>query len=437
LLLLVGCGVAEAPSATWDEVLDPAACAECHPDQYAEWAGSMHAYTGVDPIFKAMNARAQRESDGALGDYCVGCHSPMAVREGWTEDGTDLDEVPAHLRGVTCVFCHTALLVPVDHNSSHVLSGEPVMRGAIADPVPNAFHASEYGILQDRNEPGSSELCGSCHCVFTPQGVHVERTNREWKASVFNDQGPGRLSCSGCHMRGRDGTAAVGHDGPERRLHDHSFPGVDTALTAFPGKEDQAEAIQQELDFSVQGELCVGPATGGVEIVVQLDNVGSGHSFPSGAAYDRRVWVEVVAYDEANAVLFESGVVADGEPVVDAMAGDPYAWEFRDRHYDANGDPVDMSWNAVEVEGALLPFATTNDPSDPAYVHAVRQAYPVRGTIPARVTARVRIRATGLDILDTLIANDGLDPALRDLMPTWDLGGTVLEWTGPVGSCVR
>jgi transposase len=50
-----------------------------------------------------MLARGQRETDGALGTLCVGCHAPMAVREGATADGLDLDEIdPAlvevHLR---------------------------------------------------------------------------------------------------------------------------------------------------------------------------------------------------------------------------------------------------------------------------------------------------------------------------------------------------
>ncbi|HEY1909129.1 MAG TPA: multiheme c-type cytochrome, partial [Myxococcaceae bacterium] len=53
------------------QLLDPAVCQSCHPDQYSEWAGSMHAYSTKDPVFRAMNARGQRETDGGLGSFCV------------------------------------------------------------------------------------------------------------------------------------------------------------------------------------------------------------------------------------------------------------------------------------------------------------------------------------------------------------------------------
>ena len=67
----------------------------------------MHAYAAEDPVFLAMNARGQRETNGALGDFCVKCHAPLAVELGLTTDGLNLGEIPPHLAGVTCFFCHT------------------------------------------------------------------------------------------------------------------------------------------------------------------------------------------------------------------------------------------------------------------------------------------------------------------------------------------
>ena len=54
-----------------EELMDPEACKTCHPIAYQEWSGSMHAYAADDPVFLAMNQRAQRETSGALGDFCV------------------------------------------------------------------------------------------------------------------------------------------------------------------------------------------------------------------------------------------------------------------------------------------------------------------------------------------------------------------------------
>ena len=79
------------------QLLDPQACAGCHQEQFTDWAGSMHAYSSNDPVMRAMNARGQRETNGQLGTFCVNCHAPMAVREGATKDGLNLDSVPAKL----------------------------------------------------------------------------------------------------------------------------------------------------------------------------------------------------------------------------------------------------------------------------------------------------------------------------------------------------
>src|SRR5262245_36528104 len=84
----VGCGGGGGggPSKTREELVDSRTCMECHEDHYREWSGSMHAYASDDPVFLAMNARGQRETDGELGDFCVQCHAPMALREGATTD---------------------------------------------------------------------------------------------------------------------------------------------------------------------------------------------------------------------------------------------------------------------------------------------------------------------------------------------------------------
>ena len=62
-----------------EALTDPATCQQCHAEQYAQWSGSMHAYAAEDPVFRAMNARGQRESQGALGSFCVNCHAPDAL----------------------------------------------------------------------------------------------------------------------------------------------------------------------------------------------------------------------------------------------------------------------------------------------------------------------------------------------------------------------
>ncbi len=425
ILLLLSCRQTYDLDA--EALRDPESCKDCHQTHYEQWEGSMHAYAGEDPVFRAMNARGQRETDGALGDFCVKCHAPVALALGLTEDGTNLDEVPDHLQGVTCAWCHLADEVVADHNAGLVWADDGVMRGGIADPQETAAHASAWSPLHDRDSPDSSAMCGSCHDIVLPDGFHLERTYAEWQGSLFNVDDATRQSCGHCHTRASTGKAAI--DGPSRRIHDHAMVGVDVALTAFPGIPEQEAAIQEELDFTLLATLCVLPIVAGSEVVLNLENVG-GHSWPSGATHDRRAWAEVTAW-QGDEVLLETGVVEEGVALTDTA--DPNRWDIFDLAYNAEGQPEHMFWSITETERRTLPVVT----EDNWINHSITMRWPLPGEVPDRVTAAVHIRPIGLDLLADLSDSGDLDlSALTRLPPTFTLGETVLEWTGTVGSCV-
>lgn len=424
------------PLLSKEQLQDPKSCQGCHPDQFREWSGSMHAYAAEDPIFLAMNARGQRETKGELGTFCVKCHAPMAVATGATKDGLNLAELPEPMRGVTCYYCHSVAEVTGTHDAALKLADDGVLRAAIRDPKPNGAHRAGHSPYLDRQDPRSAEMCGACHDIVTPPGAELERTFLEWKGSLFSHP-PLALTCGQCHMDGRDGLAAHAPGVGLRRVHSHAFPGVDVALTDFPEKDTQRDLVQHALDGVLQAELCVRGANlpGATTIQVVLDNVGAGHGFPSGAAQDRRAWVEVVAYDEKDAIIYSSGTIADGEPAT--KSPDPDLWLLRDCLFDEKDQPVHMFWEAASHDGNMLPFPVTSNPADPAYyqTHVVR-TFPrpsstpsALAVAPARVTMRVRLRPVGLDVLDDLVASGDLDPAFRDAMPTFSLKGTELEWT--------
>jgi hypothetical protein len=259
--------------------------------------------------------------------------------------------------------------------------------------------------------------------------VHLERTFSEWKETVFARPNPlQHLSCSKCHMVGDiDGVVADFEGVPLRKPRDHSFPGVDVALTEWPEIDAQRAGIERDLFAAVTARLCPEPP-GPLSFTYILDNTFAGHMLPSGAAADRRAWVEIIAYDENNAVLFQSGVVADGQPVAELPGlGDTQLWQIRDYTYDDNDEAAHMFWDVSRIESELLTPAVTSDPSDPDYIHSVQRSYTLP-QIPARVTARMHLRPIGLDILDDLIASGHLDPLYRDRVPTFTLTGTVVEW---------
>ncbi len=415
-----------APTLTRAQLLDPATCATCHPVQYRDWLASAHAHAAEDPVFLAMNRRGQRETSGALGNFCIQCHAPMAVREGATKDGLNLDTVPQALHGVTCYFCHSVQSVDGTHNNPLQLATDLLLRGPIANPMANTAHRSKYSTLHDRDRLESAKLCGACHDVVTPAGAALERTLIEWQASVFS-RAPGGTTCSQCHMPQSPTPQPIAAvpGAPLRRTHGHQFPGVDvpTNTDVFAAQQ----AIQALLDTTVQSAVCV-TTSGPPHLEVILDNVAAGHSFPSDAALDRRLWVEIIAY-QSGQPIYQSGTGLPGDP---SVASDSDLWLLSDCARDAAGQPVHMFWQAAQASGNALPGQATFDPSDPRYYQTHLLArFPQTGplaALPDRVTVRVRLQAIARDVLDSLVQSGDLDPAVRDAMPTWQLGQT-LEWT--------
>ena len=436
----VACAVESGPASppeppakrlTREELQDPQSCAQCHPDAFREWSGSMHAYAAEDPVFLAMNRRAQRESGGAVGDFCVRCHAPVAVAEGLTTDGLNLAELPAKVRGVTCFFCHSIDSIEGDHNAPMKLASDGVMRSSIQDPQETPAHRSAYSELHDRDLLGSSRTCGACHDIVTPAGAHIERTFHEWKGTVFN-KAPNGATCGQCHMPQGTAQEPVAIGGPQRWRHAHSFPGVDVALTEFPERETQKSLIQQSLDQTLQTGVCVQSLGSASRVRVILDNAGAGHGFPSGSAPDRRAWVEVVATANGQPV-YESGVVAAGEDVTKVV--DPDLWLLRDCLFDAQGAKVHQLWQGADYDSNTLPGTASLDPTDPksAQRHFVR-SYPGPDrsftAAPDRVTVRVHLQPVGFDVLDDLVDSGDLDREIRDRMVRHLVGSDApLEWS--------
>ncbi|HEY4103074.1 MAG TPA: hypothetical protein VGM44_04250, partial [Polyangiaceae bacterium] len=368
----------------------------------------------------------QREAQ--LGDFCVNCHAPMAVREGQTQDGLNLDSVPQPLKGVTCFFCHSVSDVQGTHDNPLELASDQTMRGEYNDPAPNVAHASTYSDLHDRAELASSNLCGSCHDIVNGHGVSLERTFSEWQGSVFS-HAPGGSTCGQCHLDQSPELekAAQSSGAPLRHTHAHDMPGVDLALQDFPEADAQETRVQAALNSTLQSALCVRGVGSAEQLLVVLDNVAAGHAFPSGATQDRRAWVELEAY-RAGAVIYQSGAATtDG-----VTPKDPDIWLLRDCITDANEQPVRMFWDAANSAPNLLPAQLTFDPSDQRFyqTHVFRR-YPQTGILPAapdRVTLQVHLTAVAPEVIADLIGSGDLDPSFQGKISD-RLVGPLLEWT--------
>jgi hypothetical protein len=424
---LAACTGDEPKRLQGEALKDPESCRSCHESHVEQWSGSMHAYAGEDPLFLAMNAAGQRETNGALGDFCVKCHAPVALMSGATKDGTNLPDLPAYLRGVTCYFCHSVESVEGTHNNPLRLADDGVLRGGVRDPVDNPAHASAYSPFHDRNRRESSDLCGSCHDIVSPSGSHIERTFAEWKASQFGNGESALVSCGNCHMPGTKGPIADFDGVKLRQVHEHEWPGVDVALTPFPKMAEQRAAVEKALSQTVIAQLCVSPPLASLGVDVVLENAFAGHAFPSGATPDRRAWVELVAY-KGDAVVFESGIAKPGEAIADLP--DPNLLLFRDRIFDANGKETHGFWHAASYESKLL---MPRPAPDHRFTH--RYAVPLAKGLADRVTMRLRIQPIGLDVLAPLVKSGDLEQSIVDAMPTFEVAAA--EWRAADGyGCV-
>jgi Cytochrome c554 and c-prime len=417
-----------------DALIDPETCKTCHPVAYKEWSGSMHAYATDDPVFRAMNKRGQRETGGALGNFCVKCHAPMAVQEGLTTDETSLDTLPQKMKGVTCYFCHAAESVAGTHNNPLTLATDDSLFGPFADPASGTPHKGIYSRLLDGATLESAAMCGSCHDIQNLQGAHVERTFEEWQGTLFSAL-PNGQGCADCHMKSSSGPASTVST-KERRLHAHGFPAVDLAVTDFPEMATQRMLSQQLLDDVIQPTLCLNQLTNRLELT--LENVTAGHSWPSGATPDRRAWVELTAY-AGGAVIYSSGG-AGAAPL--EGSSDPDLWLMRDCLFDGAGQETKMFWQATTATGNAVPgsvLQNVNDPTSFNRSHPKKQ-YPEAVALPMtpdHVTVKVHLQAIGDDVLTDLVTSGDLDAAIPANIARYELGGAAaLDWT-PASATAR
>lgn len=424
---VVACSSSSSPpkTLTQTELMDPQSCGSCHSQHLTEWTQSMHSYASDDPVFVAMNKRGQRETNGALGSFCVQCHAPVALHTGATTDGQNLATLPSPMHGVTCYFCHSVDSVNGAHDNPLHLASDSVLRADISDPRDNTAHNSVYSAIHDGAQPQAASMCGACHDVTTQSNVDIEKTYAEWQGAIYAKNTPQTLlTCSGCHMPSSQAPASDQAGMPVRAVHSHSTPGVDISLTS-PDSNSQKVLVQQNLDPALVAKLCVTAPGNGPAVTATLDDAFVGHDWPSGATHDRRAWLELIAYQGTN-VVFSSGVVADQQDVLTIT--DPNLWIFRERLLDANGNEVKFMWQAVKTDGAFLTPSVTNDPNAPGYYHALSHTYDVPPNAD-KITMRLRIISIGYDVIDSLVASGDLDASLRASIPVYTLAGTELTWT--------
>jgi len=301
--------------------------------------------------------------------------------------------------------------------------------------------------------PKSSNFCGGCHDIVLKDKVHLERTFAEYNESIFSDHGTSAfITCSGCHMPSREGLAAIdtGTDDSvaRRTVHSHLWPGVDVAMTPWSDAEKYEAAVTCALDQSVsfkeplsgQGE------SGGPLYVIEIQ---AGHKMPSGASQDRRLWVEMIAYDADDNVVCTSGAVPDGVAVTGFQEpGAHCGWTgadapgveqrfplYRDKIFDEDGNETHMFWRAApsdEFESGVLavalPAATQVRADGSVEPHTENIEFSGLPDSAVRATVRLKMRPMDHDVLEELVDAALLDESIHDEVRTFTIASGSVEF---------
>jgi hypothetical protein len=333
-----GAGGGDGGGPSTEGFAESSSCSPCHTAIYEDWESSMHAHSVTSPVMVAQAnqvfaADLLKNENEELQHFCVLCHSPISALSAKTSTlpfVTKDPKIPSEAlrEGVGCVTCHAYTGNPKDSKAvtwdiTNDITPGNIYYGPFEDPAPNGgFHFSSTTPLY-LNNPDT--LCLSCHNVKNDRDgdkkfelgvdLFLQTTFDEYDI----DYGiQGENTCLDCHMPERKDVhqAADGFPGaPIRTVHDHKFAGVDYPLDLFASGEDPQKNARREL---LQGGGDIDPAASltlndisfdGTNLAfnVTIGNENGGHSLPTGFAFMRQMWVEIIVEDSDKFKLAQSG----------------------------------------------------------------------------------------------------------------------------------
>jgi hypothetical protein len=365
-----------------------AACGACHATIFAQWSQSMHSRALTTPTMIAQTNQdvAPGLSTGLdLDKFCINCHGPEVAAKATTASLPQTG-LPGADEGVACTTCHRFDGAPTVGGGGTTafqqgLSASDAFFGNLNAPIDNNAHKSSAGVAF----ADTDRLCQNCHEVWLDRNGNglVEKgidlvLQTTWDEYLDYRAAGGTQTCASCHMQETPGLTSVS-DGtttpaPPRVVHDHSFGAVDYALDSPLQARTQAAARAALLRSSARLRI---DTTGQTGVDVLVANVGAGHALPTGFAFVRQMWVELVVTDTTGREVFSSGTLSlptddlcDGSTLLDTRnplrqffqncpTVDDSLVTFQQKLLDVVTPKVDAQGFAVtDADGALLAAAT-------------------------------------------------------------------------------
>ncbi len=385
-----------------DFFLTSDSCAEsgCHPDIYEQWNESAHHFASFNNQWYRKSIMYMQDMNGIQpSKWCGGCHDPAILLNGVMDFPIRKNlHTPAAQAGLSCTACHSMEKVKdTMGNNGYIIKYPPLHDIAASDnPIVRKLHnylirldpePHKKSFLKPFHRENTAEFCSTCHKVHLDEPVNNFRWFRgfndydQWQSSGVSHQGalsfyyPEKAKkCTDCHMPLVASNDAGNING---KVHNHRFPGANTALPLVNKHDEQLKLVTEFLQdnqvtvdifalspatpiqiygdpgaaggpsvFSMTGEesdkgRAVGTVTDIAKIIAPIDQSnaavnrgdsvrvdvvvrtrGVGHRFPAGTIDAFDVWVELKATDENGKILFWSGMIEaeDGNGPVDESA---------------------------------------------------------------------------------------------------------------------
>jgi truncated hemoglobin YjbI len=315
-------------------------CAGCHPQQYEDWQGSMHAQAFRDPIYLGELNLAVEAVGKGITKQCEGCHTAAAVVSGDLPKEYDFKKLSDLAKaGVSCDVCHSIKKHTHWETPSHEPeNGSYVLSPGRKDEKTGKGIRTKYGPFANYEGCGGgfhecvesplhlrAELCAGCHQVFHyKEHTPLEHTYSEWKRGMYAVNG---IQCQDCHMVDIETfkRSADTFQKPKRSEYRHYFNGANFTMYFLEelrakkmGDEKLAANAKKKFDMAVArlqaaADLEITPiydAKGELsKIKVRVKNERCGHALPTSLTNIRQMWLEVLATDEKGKVEIRSGFI--------------------------------------------------------------------------------------------------------------------------------
>lgn len=387
---------------TDNKVLNPAdfdkadICGACHQEIYRQWSASVMAQSWEDPIYRALLKRASEATNGAVDNFCTGCHTPIGLTTGRINSKANRDPIEKTvvdnpMPGVDCESCHNISTRTGIDNGAYVLTpklnGKRTMFGPYKDSV-SPYHETVYSEMHTR-----SDFCGMCHNVTHPfSTTPLERTYDEWQESEysFTDK-----QCQDCHMKPYKGKAAI--MGPERdNVFSHWFTGGNVTVLKHFGQTENARRSTELLKNAAEISFVDLPTKivrgANATVKVKVLNKAAGHKLPTGFPEGREMWIDFQVTDATGAVVYRLGAVKDGQT-------EPGTENYKVHLGDKDGNQVDLEvWNVTRI------LSDNRLPANGWDIRTFHFEVPATAKTPLKVNAKLNYWPFPQKVVDELLS---------------------------------